>query len=171
MIMLRLGNVKEAMERCAFGTFEGNMAWVRRELPYFARFLMNWQIPEEMKDSRFGVKAYQHEAMKQAVASHGSAHVVTEILVKVFEPNSEIVTTDPDGSEGAFRGTATDLMAAIKMYDHSNDTDFAREIGNLPKLQFALKQMKKAYPAITSQFRKRVEEWYIPYNFTEGAEI
>jgi hypothetical protein len=171
MIMLRLGNVREAMDRCAFGTFEGNMAWVRSELPYFARFLMNWQIPEEMRDSRFGVKAYQHEAMKQAVASHGSAHVVTEILVKVFEPNSEIVTADPDGSEGAFRGTATDLMASIKMYDHANDTDFAREIGNLPKLQFALKQMKKAYPAITSQFKRRVEEWYIPYNFTEGSEI
>lgn len=169
MIMLRLGNVREAMDRCAFGSFEGNQAWVGRELPYFARFLMGWQVPEPMRDSRFGVKAYQHDSMKQAVASHGTAHVVTEILVKVFEPNGEVVTADADGREGAFRGTATDLMATIKVYDRANGTDFAREVGNLPKLQFALKQMKKAYPSITSRYVRRVEEWCIPYDFTEGG--
>lgn len=158
--MLRLGNV-----RFRFGSIEQNARWVAQELPYFARFLMGWQIPEPMQDMRYGVKAYQHESMKQAVAEHGVAHTVVEILSKVF---SEMAATDELGEDGRFTGTATDLMAVIRACGQAG-ADYVKEIGNIARLRYALKQICKAYPAVKVKTVNRIEEWDMPYKFMEGA--
>lgn len=161
IIMLRLGNV-----HFRFGSFEQNAKWVASELPYFARFLMGWRIPEEMSDMRYGVRAYQHESMKQAVAEHGVAHTVVEILSKVF---GEMALCDENGEKGKFEGTATDLMAVVRSCGQSGP-DYVKEIGNIARLRYALKQIKKAYPNVLTKTENRIETWEIPFDFTEGAK-
>ena len=161
IIMLRLANA-----RFHFDSFEQNAKWLAEELPYFARFLMGWVIPEDMQSDRYGVKAYQHESMKQAVAEHGVAHTVVEILAKVFD---EMAACDEKGEDGSFLGTATDLMATIRSAGQAGP-DYVREIGNIARLRYALKQICKAFPKVTHKVENRIESWEIPYKFTEGAE-
>lgn len=160
IIMLRLGNVK-----FRFDSIEQNAIWVARELPYFARFLMGWIIPQEMQDDRFGTKAFQHESMKQAVAEHGVANTVVEILAKVFD---EMSACDENGEDGRFTGTVTDLMATIRSAGQAGQ-DYVKEIGNSARLRYALKQIKKAYHGVQSKVENRIEVWDIPYNFTKEA--
>lgn len=163
IIMLKLGGV-----RYRFGTFEQNSVWLAEELPQFARFLMGYTVPEQMKDDRFGVKAWQHESMRQAVSEFGIAHTVTEILAKVFE---EMSATDEQGMDGSFVGTVTDLMSVIKGAG-AVGSEYAREIGSVAKLRYALRQMAKANPVIHSKTRNRMEIWTVPYSFAgQGQEM
>lgn len=90
--MLRLGGVKYA-----FGTTEENQRWLAEEIPAFARFLLGWQIPVELRDERFGVRAVQHEEMRQASAENG----LTQILADVLESCIEEVTGLKDESDRA----------------------------------------------------------------------
>lgn len=48
-----------------FGSFEDNKSRVRSELPFFARFLLDLDVPEQYRDpnKRFGVVAWQHPAL------------------------------------------------------------------------------------------------------------
>jgi len=48
-----------------FGNFEDNQARVRTELPFFARYLLDLDIPEQYRDphKRFGVVSWQHPAL------------------------------------------------------------------------------------------------------------
>lgn len=160
IIMLRLGRA-----RYAFDSFERNAQWIAQELPYFARFLIGWVIPEELRNDRFGVRAYQHESMKQAVAEYGVAHTVVEILSKVFE---EMSACDELGEDGSFTGTATDLMATVKAAGQAGP-EYAREIGNIARLRYALKQLARAFPAVRRSVEHRIEVWTIPYKFAESA--
>ena len=160
IIMIRLSNVK-----FRFDSFEQNAKWISRELPHFARFLIGWKIPEAISDDRYGVKAFQHESMKQAVAEHGVANTVVEILSKVFE---EMAACDEAGESGSFMGTVTDLMATIRSAGQAGP-EYVKEIGNSARLRYALKQIKKAYPSVGSTVKNRIEVWTIPYGFTKEA--
>lgn len=160
IIMLRLANA-----RYQFDSFERNAQWIAEELPYFARFLIEWETPEEMRNDRYGVKAFQHESMKQAVAEYGVAHTAVEILSKVF---GELAETDEDGERGSFKGTATDLMATIRAAGQAGP-EYIKEIGNIARLRYALKQLVKAYPRIVRETIKGIETWTIPYKFTEAG--
>jgi hypothetical protein len=68
------------------------LAMLDRELPHFARFLLDYQIPEEcLGTSRFGVKAY-HEPMllqtaDQSSRSAGFAEIVSDWATTYFEDN------------------------------------------------------------------------------------
>lgn len=74
---------------CAFIEGEGQMVEIRKWLPNFARFLMEWEIPETCKgDSRFGVASFQEEALlqsaKQSSASNGFLEVLKMFLLQYF---------------------------------------------------------------------------------------
>lgn len=114
--MLRFGNV-----HFPFGTTDDNQRWLAEEIPYFARFLLGWKIPVELKDPRFGVKAIQHAEMAQASAENG----LTQILVQVLETCIEETTGLKDPKERsdmegwAVEGNAVKIFKWIKTVDDS----------------------------------------------------
>ena len=75
---------------------------------------------------------------------------------------------DELGEDGSFTGTATDLMATVKAAGQAGP-EYAREIGNIARLRYALKQLARALPAVRRSVEHRIEVWTIPYKFAESA--
>ena len=55
-------------------------ALIRSELPAFAQQLMDWVTPEELHDSRSGVKAWRDPALTDAVDAHSPARRLEDLL-------------------------------------------------------------------------------------------
>lgn len=122
--MLRLGTAK-----FPFGTPDENQIWLSEELPYFGRFLMNWNIPEDIRDDRFGVKAVQHKDMSQASAENGMTQILVEVLETCIE--SMVSSRDDLHDRTDLRGWAIEGNAVkITKWIMSVDPTFAREIGD-----------------------------------------
>jgi hypothetical protein len=110
------------------------------ELPYFARFLLNWEPPEwtNAPDSyrgRFSVRAYHHEDLREAAASVGSVAAVLDVLQDMMDDwreSSDQVAATLHGAEplnpGAkasertwiWEGRASRLHKEMSTYNESN---------------------------------------------------
>lgn len=171
-MMLKLGGAM-----FDWGTDAENQKWLAEELPYFARFLLGWRIPAELRDERFGVKATQHADMAQASAENG----LTQVLVEVLETCIESVAGSRDGEDAgdsdgwAVEGNAVKVFKWIA----SVDPGLAREVIDSRTLQQCLQTLYKngAYNIALDEATKR---WRIPYvlrkkvvasvdNHTEGV--
>ena len=154
-MMLKLGGVK-----FHWGTDAENQKWLADELPFFARFLLGWEIPVRMRDERFGVMAVQHADMAQASAENG----LTQVLVEVLETCIETVTgatdmKDAGDIEGwAIEGNAVKIFKWIRSVDDS----LAREVIDSRTLQQSLTTLFKngGYNIQQDPYTKW---WRIPY--------
>jgi len=78
-----------------------------RELPYFCRFLLNYQIPDKWKDTkRWGVKSYQEPSMLSAAKQTSPAAVIREVLIEFLRHHF-----DNDDS-----GTPSLVLAVSQLY-------------------------------------------------------
>lgn len=152
-MMLKLGGAKYD-----WGTDAENQKWLGEELPYLARFLLGWQIPSEMRDERFGVRAIQHSDMAQASAENG----LTQVLVEVLETCIESQTGARDEAElsdakgWAVQGNAVKIFKWIKSVDDA----LAREVIDSRTLQQCLQTLYKNGGYNITYDGKR---WSIPY--------
>lgn len=161
-MMLKLGGA-----RFHWGTDAENQKWLNDELPYFARFLLGWKTPVQMRDERFGVRAVQHADMAQASAENG----LTQVLVEVLETCIETVTggidaNDRGDAEGwAIEGPAVKILKWIKSVDDS----LAREVIDSRTLQQSLTTLYKngGYNIAQDPVTKW---WKIPYVLRKKAE-
>lgn len=82
-------------------------AIIRRELPSFARFLLDWEIPEQWvaEESRFGVVPYHHPDMINASRQQGLGLII-ELLTRFME------AVKADGKE-YWKGTAVELYELL----------------------------------------------------------
>jgi hypothetical protein len=55
-------------------------AMIRQELPAFAAELLAWETPEDLRDTRSGVKAWRDPALTEAVEAHSPAKRLEAIL-------------------------------------------------------------------------------------------
>lgn len=153
--MLRLGNA-----RYSFGTTDENQTWLAEELPAFARFLLGWKIPAEIRDERFGVRAVQHSDMAQASAENG----LTQILVDVLDSCIEETTGAKDDAE---RGDSLGWIIegpAVKIYKwiKSVDDSLAREVVDARTLHQNLLTLHKS-GGYNIAYDERLHRWSIPY--------
>lgn len=101
-------------------------ATINEELPYFARFLLDWKPPEEvLDDDRFGVKSFIDKSISYAAYDNSSRSQVAE-LIDYFakacrEQNTEIKE---------WRGTITEFQVALHTYNNG------RSLGASNKLEF-----------------------------------
>lgn len=128
-------------------SMERTMQIMLAELPYFARFLLEWKVPEGMQDSRWGVVGYQdQDIVRTTVASSPTTSIVLEVLsnmivhkllpteVKDGKPGSRLDTFSADDraqlaqlvrkriAKGgnytiAYRGTPLRLYTQMRQYD------------------------------------------------------
>ncbi len=107
---------------------------VRAEIPSFLHFIENYEIPEDLQESRFGVKAFQHPEL-------------VEILKEMTHENRlmalmEIIVIPENGS---WKGTLEELETAL--YE---DSTFKRQIEKLLYYPTALltyiRRLQKAMP-------------------------
>jgi hypothetical protein len=153
--MLRLGNA-----RYPFGTREQVAPWLIEELPAFARFLLGWRVPAELRDDRFGVKAVQHSDMVQASAENG----LTQILADVLESCIEEVTGLRDEADRADKEGWVVEGHAVTIFKWINAVDptFSRAVIDSKVLHQNLLTLHRSggYNLGYDEVRHR---WMIPY--------
>lgn len=139
---------------------EQNNLRVANELPYLARFLLNYRIPEELVDGRFGARAYHHHEMVRAAAGNSSANILLEALAVVFAP--EYVKNALKNGQKYWEGTASELFELIS----GQCPIMARDIGSVQKLSFQLAGLQRSGYNVASRFmtEKAVKCWSVSYH-------
>ena len=82
-------------------------ACVTAELPHFLHFIMNYEIPAELRASRFGVKHYHHPALVSAMAETGPEGKLLQLIDRLYFADSD--------SARAFESTAGQIEQALAM--------------------------------------------------------
>jgi len=81
---------------------------IRAELPYFAGFLRDYEIPEQCRgDARFGVKCYHHAELLEEARQSGRTGVFVELLA-MFKAS---IFSDANREE--WTGSATQLQSEM----------------------------------------------------------
>jgi hypothetical protein len=81
---------------------------IRAELPAFARWLLDYEIPEHCKgDVRFGVKCYHHAALIETARQSGRTAGFIELLERFLRFRFSYPY------QGDWSGTATDMLAEM----------------------------------------------------------
>ena len=83
-------------------------ARIRAELPFFARFLQDYEIPEQCRgEARFGVKCYHHEELLEEARQSGRTAGFAELL-EIFRRSFF-----SNGGVDEWEGNATELKQAM----------------------------------------------------------
>lgn len=135
--MLRLGSVKYP-----FLSRQENIDAVNRELPNFARFLLQYKRDLKFFDRRMGVKAYQHPDMRVAAAENGYTNVVVDALRQVLDT---LAGEETSGKIAAGKELCGLTGTARYLYDRiaAVSQSAARDIGGARQLASQLMQMEQ----------------------------
>ncbi len=120
------------------------------ELPYFLRWLLEWQPPDHVVgDTRYGVQTYCEDSLYEAARHSSSAYSFLEVLFKFFEGQTE----------DSWEGSATDLLSAML-----NDADgLAGVVSKYTTRQVGRELSKLAsqnYPITQHRYNNR-RDWII----------
>ena len=151
-----------------FGRDEENQRWLTEELPHFARFLLGWKIPEDMRDVRFGVSAEQHPDMVQASAENGLTQVLVEVLETVIEAKTG-ERDDKDSTDAAgyiIEGNAVKIFRWISEHDAA----LARELIDSRILNQTLMTLFRS-GAYNIVLDRNTKKWRIPYVLRKKSEV
>ena len=77
---------------------------LERELPFFARWLLNHEVPKKLREPRFGVKAFVNEDVK-AVLKADSRYAHISDLLSIFRNNYQ--------GEDGWEGTCSELIVIL----------------------------------------------------------
>jgi hypothetical protein len=135
-------------------------AQIADELPYFAKFLQDWEVPEGVEDvGRFGVKSYIDPTIADAAYDNSSRSTISE-LVEYFAKRCREVYPEME----RWTGTLTEFQVLL------HDLNSGREVGSSRNLEFCRRGMitleeagrvnKKIRP-ITSQGQGNGKVWSI----------
>lgn len=106
-------------------------AQIKDELPYFAKFLLDWKIPEGVEDvGRFGVQSYIDPTIADAAYDNSSRSTISE-LVEFFAKRCREVYPDLD----KWTGTLTEFQVAV------HDLNNGRDVGSSRNLEFCRRGM------------------------------
>ena len=141
LIMVRVDRAKMPMST---DTPEGRRKFwnaVCAELPYFVNFLDDYEIPEDMKDSRFGIKAFQHPALIEVLQDMSHEVRRLELMATIVVPRS-----------GSWKGTKEELATALL-----EDPTYKRQVERLlyypTALQPYLRRLAKTRPERVRNYR------------------
>lgn len=120
-------------------TFQERVAMVRRELPHFLRWLLDWEAPKEIRDpgTRYGVKPYHHEIL--TLRAHLSSPVGGfNDLIEDWR-QSYFANRAPEAEY--WEGTATHLLRAVTLEDPLTQ-NIMREFSSLQRMGSMLSSLK-----------------------------
>ena len=106
-------------------------AKIKEELPYFAKFLLDWKIPEGVEDvGRFGVQSYIDPIIADAAYDNSSRSTISE-LVEFFVKRHREIFPDID----KWTGTLTEFQVAV------HELNNGRDVGSSRNLEFCRRGM------------------------------
>jgi hypothetical protein len=123
---------------------------LEQELPMFARFLVEWQMPKGLiaSEKRFGVLAYHHPELFEESRQQGIG-VLYEVMTSFLSDYQKQYPNKPH-----WEGSATQLHSELNVYSPSIMKDMApktlsMQLGTLSKNGFNLTRYKDAESGVT----------------------
>jgi len=113
-----------------FGSNQWVEGTIAAELPFFLRWLLDWQAPVEVSDSnRFGVKTYIDSFIEAAAYDNSSRSAIAE-MVEFFAKKVRSQIETPK-----WRGTLTEFTVVL------HEVNGGRSVGNSNNLEFVRRGM------------------------------
>ena len=110
--------MKSDSPRCRVEFWDG----IRAEIPSFAKFIEEYEIPENLQESRFGIKAYQHPDLVEILKEMTHENRLMALMEIIVIPEN-----------GTWKGTLEELETALL-----EDSTFKRQIEKLLYYETAL---------------------------------
>jgi len=122
--------MKSDSPRCRVEFWDG----IRAEIPSFAKFIEEYVIPEELQESRFGIKAFQHPDLVEILKEMTHETRLMALMEIIVIPDN-----------GSWKGTLEELETALL-----EDSTFKRQIEKLlyypTALLTYLRRLQKSMP-------------------------
>lgn len=138
-------------------------AHLKRELPFFCRWLLDWPIPENLraKDPRFGVIPYHHPDLAQASIQQGPSHAFAELLSTFLRSYQEA-----HPGKKCWSGSAMELYADLQRLN-----EFVTRQWRYNQVPIMLGQLKsRGYNLQTIKNRSAgTNRWVIPFDFEDTS--
>ena len=140
---------KTSAQIVRFKSFKEMDNILAKELPNFARFLLDWDIPEEhlSAEARFGIKPYQHPDLLNESVQQGTEGIVLEALSKFLKEN--VAKRPSAGTDDGviWRGSVTELFGdmSAQMPDIFHDIRpraLGISLGNLAKNGYGITKVR-----------------------------
>jgi hypothetical protein len=122
--------------RVTFRSNEETEAIIADELPYFLRWLIDYQVPEHVVASnRFGVKTYIDPFIEAAAYDNSSRSAIAELVEFFSRKYREGATSCGAPTPTAWRGTLTDFQVTL------HELNGGRSVGASNNLEFVRRGM------------------------------
>ena len=155
--IILLKGVKKPMPMPAATDAQKQRFWetLVAELPAFLFWLNEWQIPEELRDERYGIAAFHHPELLRAIDDLAPE---TRLLGLV---DDELFTLGP-GSAGPWTGTARQLEKKLVEADFASAREARRLLSFNTACGTYLARLERRFPArVGSRTKKGYRFWTI----------
>ena len=142
--------------RVRFESVAKNNARIARELPAFARFLIDWSYPDDFftEGTRFGFKAYHHPALLEEAHQVGASELI-EVLISFFKEYRKMYP-----KKKCWKGLATTLYGQLKLHNEG----VMREI-KAKQLAIMLAGMERQAMGVKSLMtRTKTKAWFLTFD-------
>jgi len=133
--------MKSDSPRCRVEFWDG----IRAEIPSFAKFIEEYVIPEELQESRFGIKAFQHPDLVEILKEMTHETRLMALMEIIVIPEN-----------GSWKGTLEELETALL-----EDPTFKRQIEKLlyypTALLTYLRRLQKSMPERVKHHRSNAK--------------
>jgi hypothetical protein len=138
---------------------------IPREIPYFARFLLNWQIPDHVKgDPRYQIKPYMHKSLAEDSEVSSEASHITELL-QIFV--DEFFEMHEDKRE--WSGTTMKLFSEMMRFEGTRAA--AQRYGPESIGRKLTKLVTQGSPLIQRNMNRKGQHWVISRSALEGVGV
>lgn len=119
---------------------------IEMELPHFARYLLDWQVPQELNDfSRFGVDSFIDESIVSAAYDNSSRSAIAE-LVEFFVEKYRGSENLED--EDTWRGTLTNFQVLVHEFNNGRSVGMSQNLEFVRRGFCAMEEAHKANPRL-----------------------
>ena len=119
---------------------------IEMELPHFARFLLDWQVPQELNDfSRFGVDSFIDESIVSAAYDNSSRSAIAELVEFFVEKYRGAENLD---DEGTWRGTLTNFQVLVHEFNNGRSVGMSQNLEFVRRGFCAMEEAHKANPRL-----------------------
>jgi hypothetical protein len=129
--------MKSDSPRCRVEFWDG----IRAEIPSFAKFIEEYVVPEELQESRFGIKAFQHPELVEILKEMTHETRLMALMEIIVIPDN-----------GSWKGTLEELETALL-----EDSTYKRQIEKLLYYPTALltyiRRLQKSMPERVSHHK------------------
>jgi hypothetical protein len=158
----------DELDDTLFKSPEETSAILAQELPYFCRWLLDWELPAHIlnrSNTRFGVVPYHHKGLYEAALSHGRSHTFLEILMDFLQAAEEY--NKLQGTAGAgWRGTASQLYKEMQIAYQGHNEHLRKY--DAQSMSICLGNLMARGYNITCVRSKGLSEWVIPPDLHQG---